>query len=378
METKDRNIGIDLLRIISMIMVVTHHYLGHGGVLDQVNDLSFNWFFVWAIRSICYMSVTIFFLISAFFQSEKPLGLKSIIRIWIEVLFYSILGYCISIIVGWNSFSLQGLCKAVFPVMFRQYGFFNGYLLLALLSKYINSGINHLTQKEHVRLIAILTTMVCVIPCISHIDAFNLSYGEGVLWLLLIYISAAYIRKYKVIGGSSIKMVCIGLVLCLIQFVIKALIGFVSNSIWGSVKYSNAFFGETPLICFFASCCVFIGFKNMRIKSNIVTKGVGICTPLVFSVFLLHENNNLKYHIWEILNPGALANELVFKLILHWLIVVFVIFIISFLIEYFRRLFDKALRITDFVASSIYNCRLRSLLCTLEDKFINGNNEGTK
>lgn len=35
MQTK-RNIGIDLLKIVSMLMIVTLHMLGHGGVLDNM------------------------------------------------------------------------------------------------------------------------------------------------------------------------------------------------------------------------------------------------------------------------------------------------------------------------------------------------------
>ena len=38
-ETK-RNYGIDLLRIVSMVMIVILHILGQGGVLDAADNLS--------------------------------------------------------------------------------------------------------------------------------------------------------------------------------------------------------------------------------------------------------------------------------------------------------------------------------------------------
>lgn len=34
--SKDRNYGIDLLRIFSMIMISVLHVLGHGGILDNL------------------------------------------------------------------------------------------------------------------------------------------------------------------------------------------------------------------------------------------------------------------------------------------------------------------------------------------------------
>ena len=36
----ERNIGIDLLKIVSMLMIVTLHMLGHGGVLDDMPPMS--------------------------------------------------------------------------------------------------------------------------------------------------------------------------------------------------------------------------------------------------------------------------------------------------------------------------------------------------
>ena len=40
METKERNYGIDLLRIVSMFMVVVLHVVGHGDILDATDEAS--------------------------------------------------------------------------------------------------------------------------------------------------------------------------------------------------------------------------------------------------------------------------------------------------------------------------------------------------
>ena len=41
-----RNYGIDLLRIISMIMVVVLHVLRHGGVIEGTDPLSANYLYI--------------------------------------------------------------------------------------------------------------------------------------------------------------------------------------------------------------------------------------------------------------------------------------------------------------------------------------------
>ena len=53
MQTK-RNIGIDLLKIVSMLMIVTLHMLGHGGVLDNMPPMSRCYQVAWLIEIACY------------------------------------------------------------------------------------------------------------------------------------------------------------------------------------------------------------------------------------------------------------------------------------------------------------------------------------
>ena len=40
---KEREYGVDLLRIVSMFMVVVLHMLGNGGILDTAEPLSVNY-----------------------------------------------------------------------------------------------------------------------------------------------------------------------------------------------------------------------------------------------------------------------------------------------------------------------------------------------
>lgn len=52
---QQRNYGIDLLRCVSMFLVVVLHCLSHGGVMQNVSTLSLNYL------SVCLMNVAAFF-----------------------------------------------------------------------------------------------------------------------------------------------------------------------------------------------------------------------------------------------------------------------------------------------------------------------------
>ena len=62
----ERNYGIDLLRIISMIMVVVLHMLLQGGVLDNANNLKFNNYTAWFLEISCLCATNVFGIISGY------------------------------------------------------------------------------------------------------------------------------------------------------------------------------------------------------------------------------------------------------------------------------------------------------------------------
>ena len=48
---KSRNMSIELLRIILMLMIVTLHYLGHGGMLESIPAGGKRYIFVWTLEA---------------------------------------------------------------------------------------------------------------------------------------------------------------------------------------------------------------------------------------------------------------------------------------------------------------------------------------
>ena len=59
---RERNYGIDLLRIVSMLMVVILHVLGQGGVLKSSEPLSVGYSVAWLLDNSFIKSILSFFL----------------------------------------------------------------------------------------------------------------------------------------------------------------------------------------------------------------------------------------------------------------------------------------------------------------------------
>lgn len=74
---KRRAANFELLRIISMMMVVCLHYLSKGNLLPQYIKLNHGSdYLYWLIEALCIVSVNVFVLISGYFLIEKEFNGK--------------------------------------------------------------------------------------------------------------------------------------------------------------------------------------------------------------------------------------------------------------------------------------------------------------
>ena len=88
--TSSRNYGIDLLRIVSMLMVVILHVLGQGGVLKTSAPLSVGYEIAWFLEIMCYCAVNCYALISGYVGVGSKFKYSNIVNIWLQVIWYSV------------------------------------------------------------------------------------------------------------------------------------------------------------------------------------------------------------------------------------------------------------------------------------------------
>lgn len=74
----DRNYGIDLLRIVSMAMIVVLHVLGHGKLLESVEAGSPKYYVLWFMETMAYCSVNCYGLVSGYVGYGKRFKLSNL------------------------------------------------------------------------------------------------------------------------------------------------------------------------------------------------------------------------------------------------------------------------------------------------------------
>lgn len=86
-----RNTGIDLLRVVSMAMVVALHVLGQGGILGASAERSANYNIAWFLEIAAYCAVNCYALISGYVGIRAKHKASNIIMLWLQVALYFIL-----------------------------------------------------------------------------------------------------------------------------------------------------------------------------------------------------------------------------------------------------------------------------------------------
>ena len=139
-QKKERNYGIDLLRIVSMIMVVLLHVLGAGGLLDATFGINNK--IVWLLEVLAFCAVNCYALISGYVGVNSKFKLSNILILWLQVFIYNFIFYFIFLLLGKITFSFDVLKEMFFPVLSKRYWYFTAYFALFFLMPLLNFIIN--------------------------------------------------------------------------------------------------------------------------------------------------------------------------------------------------------------------------------------------
>ena len=203
-ETNRRNTAIEGFRILLMLGIVTLHFLGHGGGIALASNDAVSKGFVWMLESIAYFSVNGFVLITGYFQCTQQFKWKKALNLIVQITFWSIICYALTVLTGTESFSIKAFVKVLFPWLFWKYWFPSVYLGVYLLSPYLNKivyGLEKVTvqsigtteqllEKKEYQILLIVVTILFCFPFIR--ESIGLGGGKSLLWFCHLYISAGF------------------------------------------------------------------------------------------------------------------------------------------------------------------------------------------
>src|SRR5699024_1386521 len=113
-----RESGVELLRILLMIVIVAHHYVVNSGLTDLINQQSvlefrdyFLLIFGWGGKT----AINCFVLITGYFMCTSHITGRKFFKLLGEIEFYKVFIYLLILVSGYEAFSIKSFLKSVTP-----------------------------------------------------------------------------------------------------------------------------------------------------------------------------------------------------------------------------------------------------------------------
>ena len=144
MNARSRNSAVELLRILSMLLIVGCHFATYGGFSFSASDLSPARFLYgfWELGG--NLGTDIFVLISGYYLIENDsfsIRREKAFRLWAQIFFWSLLLFAVSFLWGAGDLSGKNILRTLFPVTFSRWWFASTYFVLYLLHPFLRKGL---------------------------------------------------------------------------------------------------------------------------------------------------------------------------------------------------------------------------------------------
>ena len=283
--SNERNYGVDLFRIVSMLMVVTLHVLNRGGALGAAAKGSAEYYAGWALEIICYGAVDSYALISGYVCYGRRHKYSRALYVWAQVFFYTALAGAIFLGTGMWEATGEAVAYSFSPIFHNHYWYITSYIGMTFFIPFMNRAAESVSGRDAAIFTGASVLLFMTVPRFFGTSAFTLSSGYSMIWLIILYMIGAFIRRFRI--GEGVPRLEI-LLLCLCS--------------WAATWAARVFLNSDTLVnyisptIFIASAGLLIVFSRLRIKNRVSIWLIKTFSPATLGVYIIHVN----YFIWRL------------------------------------------------------------------------------
>ena len=317
-NVKKRNASFELLRIIAMLMILNLHYNSHADVLLQLGvPASGVQIYATIIEAISITGVNVYVLLSGFFLSKGKVRPSRILQLICQVYFYTILVSVAMMLVGTyvihSNDSVYKIVQYLFPISSEHYWFVTAYIIMYVMAPVMNAATEVLSRKQMRAVIAGLLIWFSIVksfvPVMFATDHYGYDYG----WFIVLYLIAAYIRKYDVVlFFNAKKSAAVFLLSVALMAFASIALHYINLQRGGLVYFSDVPFHLNFIFSLTGSLGLFSFFRFYKMRDNRFADVVRFVAPFTFGVYLLHMHLEIKDR-WL----GWLENLMIVSFFLH-------------------------------------------------------------
>ena len=330
-----RNSNFELMRIVSMFFIVLCHIIGHGQMLEHSSGV-----LQLILRIISYIGivhVNSFVLLTGYFQYNKKFSVRKLLKIINQQWFYKVIITLLFVFLGIQTVTKLELFNNLLPFdITGNYWFINCYIVLYILSPFLNRFIEHTNQKEHRRCLLVFLLLFSIIPMLT--DGYLVSNtGFTVVQFVLLYLTGAYLHKYPIKNNIHFKyysknkrqmiffILMIFLGILNLSFSISAdFLTTVSNPLVQQIGefYRHYCMRYSNILVIVQSVFYFLYFETLSFKNKKINR-IGSYT---LAVYLLSDHVFVRQHLykWMAVDQGrSIASLKYVPYIILWAVIIF-------------------------------------------------------
>lgn len=329
-----RNMTVEYLRVIFIFLIVLLHILwtDYGGVYLLPSNHSTEAYIQLGLTNLTSVGVTGFILISGYYGVK--LKISRILSLWIQTTTYALISALVIYII-WRGSFIKRTIDAPLMLFDGCWWFVTDYLILMLLSPFLNAGLNILNKRQLLLVILVISFIMYGAEWFHAKDA-----SMPLLLFFNTYLVGRYIKLYPVNFLKQFKypIFIIGLSLLIVEPMILHAIG-----LDGKMKFVSGNFNVLVLITDISLLQICLSQQKMG-KGNFLTRNV-------LAIYLVHESEFGRRILHDNIFYDGRTIDFVFILS-----VVVIVVVASVLIEEVRRyLFGSFERVCIAKVESIFN-----------------------
>jgi len=360
-----RNSSYELMRIISMFLIIIYHIIVHGKVIENCNNEGLKIIFE-IVLFMTLVHVNSFVLVTGYYQIDSSFKQKKIWALLNASWFYRLIIMGILLCIDIISIDKLTIIREGFPININEYWFLKNYIILYCISPFINKALINFDKKTFKSLLIVLFIILSIIPAITGGLFFD-NNGLTLYQFIYMYMIGAYLKKYPLnksylfkrasnnkykIYMISIFLICVFLNYTLYKYSDSLLnVNTITEDIGRNIHRTGLLYSNPYVIIQSVAFFLYIGAHT--INSSIINK----LASLSFGIYLIHDNNFMRdlLYKWLKIDNGNIYS---YKFFVYVLTVSIIIFIVCAIIEFLRQLLFKFiynLKLSKKIREKYYN-----------------------
>lgn len=313
-DKKMRNPAIELLRIIMLLQIVFLHVSDYGGFSKIANQLGGNRELTfWLIWLMCRCPVFVFIVIMGYYMCESRSGFnkKRLLKCYLPMLFYSVAIPVIYGIVYPESITGADYIRGFFPFLSRTWYFMTLYILVLMLSPFLNKMIEKLSRKEFLWLLAIIFFVFSVWQPMTMLKPFQEIVslkkvvetvgGKSLYGFIYMYLLGAYMRKYHFLKiHEEDKGFLSGKWMYLFTFIVLGLMNTAFVYFYPDENIKQVIvYNDNPLVIL-QCVCIFRFFEKTDLtRFGRAGRVINMISAGNMGIYMIHEHPLMRDVIWK-------------------------------------------------------------------------------